>query len=104
VRETVLLDPLLELLGPSQQRGQLSDPSVAVALRSIQGVGFSLYKIVFHFKALVWESTSCVVPLPIGKAYPIAILLQAHGAIYAPHTDPPVVRHTPNNMGDSNIV
>ena len=35
----------------------------------------SLYKILFHFKALLWESIILVLPLPICKAYPIAILM-----------------------------
>jgi len=48
----------------------------------------SLYKILFHFKSL-WESIILVLPPPTFKAYRIAVLLQGHGAIYAPPTDPP---------------
>jgi len=41
---------------------------------------------------------------PICKAYPIAILLYDHCAIFAPPTDPPFVCHTPYNIGGGNIV
>jgi len=44
---------------------------------------FSLYKIVLHFKVSLWESIILLVPLPICKAYPVAILLHGHCAIYA---------------------
>jgi len=44
----------------------------------------SLYKILLHCKALVWESIILSLPPPTCKAYPIAILLHAHCAIYAP--------------------
>jgi len=43
----------------------------------------SLYKILFSFKALLWESIIFTSPLPTCKAYPIAILLHDHWAIYA---------------------
>ena len=50
----------------------------------------SLNKILFYFKALVWESIILVLPPPTYKAYPIAILLHAHCAIYAPPPTPPL--------------
>ena len=34
-----------------------------------------LYKILFHFKALLWESIILVLPPPTCKAYPTSILL-----------------------------
>jgi len=43
----------------------------------------SLHKIVFRFKALLWESIIRVSPLPACKAYSIAILLHDHWPIYA---------------------
>jgi len=43
-------------------------------------------------------------PLPTCKAYPIAILLHDHCAIYAPPTDPPFVCREQYNIGDGNIV
>ena len=43
----------------------------------------SLYKILFRFKALLWESIILVLPPSTCKAYPIAILLHDHCAIYA---------------------
>jgi len=38
----------------------------------------SLYKISFHFKALLWESIIRLLPPPTCKAYPMAILLHDH--------------------------
>jgi len=43
----------------------------------------SLYKILFRCKALLGESIILLVPPPNCKAYPIAILLHDHWAIYA---------------------
>ena len=43
----------------------------------------SHYKILFRFKALLWESSTRVSPHPTCKAYPIAILLYDHWAIHA---------------------
>ena len=63
----------------------------------------SLYKILFHFKALWWESILPVAP-PTCNAYPIAILLHDLCTIYAPPADPPSVCHTPYTIGDGNIV
>ena len=53
------------------------------------GVSVSLHKILFHFRALLWESIILLLPPPTCKAYPIAILLHGHCAIYAhPPTSP----------------
>jgi len=52
------------------------------------GVGVSLYKILFHFKVLVWESILLVPPLPTCNAFPIAIRLHHHCAIYVPPPTP----------------
>ena len=41
----------------------------------------SLYKILFHFKALLWESIIRLPPPPTCKAYPIALQLHDHCAI-----------------------
>jgi len=43
-----------------------------------------------HFKALLWESSILLLPSPNCKAYPIAILLHAQCAIYAPSPTPPL--------------
>jgi len=51
-----------------------------------QGQGnaeLNLYKILFRFKALLWESIILLLPPPTYKAYPIAILLHDDCAIYA---------------------
>ena len=47
------------------------------------GTQLRLYKILFRFKALLWKSIMLVSPPPTCKAYPIAILLHGHWAIYA---------------------
>jgi len=51
---------------------------------------FSLYEILFHFKALLWVSIIFLLPPPTCKAYPIAILLHDHCAIYARPLTPPI--------------
>jgi len=48
----------------------------------------SPYKISFQFKALLWESNHPFIAPPTCKANPIAILLRAHFAIYAPPPTP----------------
>jgi len=57
---------------------------------------FGLNKILFHFKALLWQSIILLLPPPTYKAYPIAILLHDHCAIHARPPTPPVyaIRHT----------
>ena len=50
---------------------------------------FSLYKILFYFNALLWESIILVLRPPTCTAYLIAILLHGHCAIYAPTSTPP---------------
>jgi len=56
----------------------------------------SLYKILFHVKALLWERIILSLPPPTCKAYPIAILLNDYCAIYNPPTTPLVyaIPHT----------
>ena len=54
----------------------------------------SPYKILFHFKALLWESLILLLPRSPCKAYPVAILLHANCAIYAPPPTPPCVAYT----------
>jgi len=70
--------------------------------KSARGLPFSLYKILFHFKALLWESTIHLPPPPPTKP----TLLQYYGITIAlrPPTDPSCVCHTPYNIGDCNIV
>jgi len=50
----------------------------------------------FTSKTLMWKSIILSLPRPICKAYPIAILLHDHCAIYAPPPTPPfyVIHHT----------
>jgi len=62
----------------------------------ISCIGLSLYKILLHFKALLWEAIILLLPPYTCKAYPIAILLHDHCATYAPPTDPSfyAIHHT----------
>ena len=59
-------------------------------------LGLGLYKIVFHFNPLLWESIILLRPPPTCKAYPIALVLCDHCAIYARQTTPPLnaIHHT----------
>jgi len=52
----------------------------------------SLYKILFHFRALLREYIILRLPPPTCKAYPIAILSHDYSAICAP---PPTPRFMP---------
>jgi len=62
------------------------DPSLKRAPRTdstAKHSSFSRYKILFRFKALLWESIILVLPPLTCKAYLIAILLHDHCAVYA---------------------
>jgi len=61
------------------------------ASSSARRFGLSFYKILFHFKAILWESIILLYPPPTRKAYPIAVLLHDHCAIYAPPHRPPLL-------------
>jgi len=57
----------------------------------------SLYKILFHFKALWQESIILLWPPPHCKAYPIVMLMHGHCAVYAPPPTTPFlcyIHHT----------
>jgi len=63
------------------------------------------YKILFYFKALLWGSIILLLPPPpTCKAYPIAILLHDHCAIYARPLTPSFFCQTAYNIGGGNIV
>jgi len=64
-------------------------------MRSCGPSPVSFYKILFHFKASLWESIILLSP-PTCKAYTIAILLHSYCAMYAPPPTPPfyAVNHT----------
>ena len=59
-------------------------------------IAFSLYKILSHFKDLLWVSIILVLPPPICKAYPIAIPQHDHCAIHARPPTPSLfaIHHT----------
>jgi len=67
--------------------------------------GFGLYKILFHFEAFVHKSIILLCPPPSHLHSPyycntIARLLRNIRRLF----DPPLVCHTPYNIGDGNIV
>ena len=72
--------------------------------RSITHARVSLYKILFHFKALLWESIILLLPPPAAKP----TLLQHYCTTIAqytpPPTEPPFACHTLCNIVDGNIV
>jgi len=81
--------------------------SVLLLVTTVHGRALSLlsfYKILCHFKALLWLSIILLLPPPTSKAYPIAISLHDQCAIYARPPTPPCLCHTPYNIGDGNIV
>jgi len=59
-------------------------------------IPLSLYKILFHFEALLWESIMLALPPPppTCNASPIAIQLHDHCVIYAPHRPPLCMPYT----------
>ena len=57
-------------------------------MRAAPNTKLSLYRILFHVKALLWESIVLSLPSPSCKAYPIAILLHDQCAICNPPTAP----------------
>ena len=65
-------------------------------------VYFSLYKILFHLTALLWESIILLLPPP-PPANPTVLQFYCTCNIRPP-TDPPCLCHTPYNIGDGNIV
>ena len=67
---------------------------VNLTFRSRNEPSLSLYKILFRFSALVWESFILLPPPPTCEAYSTAILLHDHCAVYAPPPTPPSIHHT----------
>ena len=67
-----------------------------------QGLAPTRYR--FTQKLYCGSLSSLYCSSPTCKAYPIAILLHGHCAIYPPRTDPPLLCHTPYNIGDGSIV
>ena len=66
--------------------------------------GLSLYKMLFHFEALLWQSIILLLRTPPAKP----TLLQYYSTTIAQYTPPPTdpfwLCHTPYNIGDDNIV
>jgi len=72
-------------------------PPPAGRPRAATATAISLYKILFYFIALLWESFILLLPPPSRTTYPIAILLHDEWAIYPPPTPTPpifVIHHT----------
>ena len=64
---------------------------------------FSLYKILFHFKALFWQSIILLCPSQL-KNLPYCITIARPLRNIRPPTDPYFLCHTPYNISDGNIV
>ena len=63
-----------------------------------------LYKILFRFKALLWESFILLLPPPAAKPTLLQHLCTTIAQYTPPHTEPPFSCHTLYNIGDGNIV
>jgi len=64
----------------------------------------SLYKRLFYFKDLLWESIIMLLPLPHLQGLPYCNTIARPLLSIRPPTDPPVVCHTPYTIGDDNVV
>jgi len=64
----------------------------------------SLYKILFRFKALLWESIIRVPPPPHLQSLPYCNTIARLLGNRRPLTDPPFVCHTPYSIGNGNIL
>jgi len=64
----------------------------------------SLYKILFHFKGLLWESIILLLPPLHLQRLPYYNSIARPLGNIRPSTDPPFLCHTPYNIGDGNIV
>jgi len=74
-----------------------------------RGAHLSLYKILFHFKALLWESIILVLSPPTCKqSLPYCMHYYCYCMTIAqytsPPTDPSFLCHTPYNIGDANAI
>jgi len=67
-------------------------------------VRLSLHKILFHFKAVLRESSVLSLPSPHLQRLPYCNTSGRPLRNIRPATDPPCVCHTPYNLGDGNIV
>jgi len=81
-----------------QHSRSLSPPRGALVVLPV-----GLYKILFHFKASLWESILLSSPSQ-PTTHPIAIYYWTTIAQYAPAHGPPFLCHIPYDIGDGNIV
>jgi len=85
-------------------RGELAHEGRRLVLRRVGRRRLSLYKILFHFKALVWESNTLLLPPPHTQSLPYFNSISGLLRNIRPPTDRPCLCHTPYNIGDGNIV
>jgi len=64
----------------------------------------SVYKILFHFKDLVWESVIILLPPPHMQSLPYCNTIALPSRNMCSPTDPPVLCHPPYTIGNGNIV
>jgi len=62
------------------------------------------YKILFHFKALLWESITVLLSPPHLQRLPCCNAITRLLRNIRPPTDPSFVCYRPYNIGDGNIV
>jgi len=65
----------------------------------------SLYKRLFYFKALLWETIILILPPPHLQSLPYCnSIARPLRNLRPPHTELPIICHTPYTIGDGNIV
>jgi len=91
------------ILAGSAMRAQLIEWFVMEVAAAAEEVRLNLYRIFVHFEAVGHEPTILLLPHPTCRAYPTAILLHDHRAIYTPPPNAPFECRVPYNIGNGNI-
>jgi len=78
--------------------------NTSIPIQHVGLVQFSLYKILFHFKALLWESIILVLPPPHLQSLPYCNTIAPPLRNMRPPSDPPFIHHAPYKIGNGNIV
>jgi len=94
IKKTRRVNPMFDHEGTTNKR---------CYLYNIRTSGFSLYKSLFHFKALLRESIIPLLP-PHLQSLPCCDTIGRPLRNIRPPTDPSFVCHTPYHIGDGNIL
>jgi len=81
-----------------------SDTVISDLETTVTGLVVSLYTILFHFRAVLWESIILLLPPPNLQRLPYCTTIVRPLRNMRPGTDLPFVWHTPYNIDDGNIV